>query len=216
MEQLIFPVTKKEAEKRGRTYSSEENKNALFPSQLRDLRKEKGISQETLARDLGVSKSTIGLYETGDTLPDAKTLRDLAVYFDVSSDWLLGLSDKRSSDIDIRKIADILWLSDLAVQTLQGMAAPDNLGGNPEVLFVLNAMLEAMGSRDEPGEFLLVDITNYLIFKPIAEEKFTDDLENISNVSRETLSRITNEALRAELLQEIGKSLDEIKAEYFK
>ena len=92
MEQLIFPVTKKEAEKCGRAYSSEENKNALFPSQLRDLRKKKGISQETLARDLGVSKSTIGLYETGDTLPDAKTLRDLAAYFDVSSDYLVGLS----------------------------------------------------------------------------------------------------------------------------
>lgn len=93
MERLIFPVTKKEAEKSGKTYSSEENKNALFPSQLRELRKEKGISQETLARDLGVSKSTIGLYETGDTLPDAKTLRDLAVYFNVSSDYLVGLSD---------------------------------------------------------------------------------------------------------------------------
>ena len=93
MEQLIFPVTKKEAEKNGKTYSSEANKKALFPSQLRDLRKKKGISQETLAHDLGVSKSTIGLYETGDTLPDAKTLRDLAVYFGVSADWLLGLSD---------------------------------------------------------------------------------------------------------------------------
>lgn len=100
MEQLIFPVTKKEAEKNGKTYSSEANKKALFPSQLRDLRKKKGISQETLAHDLGVSKSTIGLYETGDTLPDAKTLRDLAVYFGVSADWLLGLSDYKDSKVN--------------------------------------------------------------------------------------------------------------------
>ena len=51
--------------------------HADFARSLSLLRQEKGISQETLARDLGVSKSTIGLYETGDTLPDAKTLRDL-------------------------------------------------------------------------------------------------------------------------------------------
>ena len=93
MEQLVFPVTKKEAEKRGISYSSENNKNALFPSRLRTLRAEKGISQAAFAAALGVSKSTIGLYETGDTLPDAKTLYDLAKYFSVTSDYLLGLSD---------------------------------------------------------------------------------------------------------------------------
>ena len=96
MERLIFPITKKEAEKQGVKYSSQKNKEALFPSQLRELREIKGISQATLARDLGVSKSTIGLYETGDTLPDAKTLHDLAVYFGVSADYLLGLSDIKS------------------------------------------------------------------------------------------------------------------------
>lgn len=97
MEKLIFPVTKKAAEKSGRKYSSEENKNALFPSRLRELRSGRGISQETLAHDLGVSKSTIGLYETGDTLPDAQTLHDLSAYFGVSADWLLGLSDYRDN-----------------------------------------------------------------------------------------------------------------------
>ena len=106
MERLIFPVTKKEAEKSGRKYSSEENKKALFPSQLRDLRKEKGISQETLARDLGVSKSTIGLYETGDTLPDAKTLHDIAIYFDISADWLLGLSTVPTSNKNVRDVCE--------------------------------------------------------------------------------------------------------------
>lgn len=193
-----------------------ETEKRIFPTRLRELMQECKTTQRELARAIGMRPQTVSLYATGQSNPDIDGLKKIAEFFDVSADWLLGLSDKRSSDIDIRKIADILGLSDLAVQTLQGMAAPDNLGGDPEVLFALNAMLEAMGSRDEPGEFILVDITNYLIFKPIADEKFTDKLENISNVPRETLSRITNEALKAELLQEIGKSLDEIKAEYFK
>ena len=119
MERLIFPVTKKEAEKSGRKYSSEENKKALFPSQLRDLRKEKGISQETLARDLGVSKSTIGLYETGDTLPDARTLYDLAVYFDVSADYLLGLQTTPSTDMNVKTICEYTGLSEKSINHLK-------------------------------------------------------------------------------------------------
>ena len=93
MEQLVFPVTEKEAEKRGVKYSSKANKDALFPSRLRELRKGKGVSQAVLAATLGVSKSTVGLWETGDTLPDAKALYDLANYYDVSADFLLGRSE---------------------------------------------------------------------------------------------------------------------------
>lgn len=98
MERMLFPVTRREAERVGIAYSSEANKNALFPSQLRELRKEKGVSQDALSKVLGVSKSTIGLWETGDTLPDAKSLYDLARYFDVSSDYLLGLSKAKKQE----------------------------------------------------------------------------------------------------------------------
>lgn len=92
MEQPFFPVTKREAERQGIPFSSNANKNAPFPSQLRELREKKGISQAALAKILGVSKSTVGLWETGDTLPDAKSLRDIAEYFEVTADYLLGLS----------------------------------------------------------------------------------------------------------------------------
>lgn len=98
MKRQFFPVTEAEARKSGVQFSSKENKEAQFPQQLRELRKEKGVSQAVLASELGVSKSTIGLYETGDTLPDAKTLHDLAVYFGVTSDYLLGLSKAREHE----------------------------------------------------------------------------------------------------------------------
>lgn len=121
MERLIFPVTKKEAEKKGIKYSSQKNKDALFPSRLRELREKKGISQATLAHDLGVSKSTIGLYETGDTLPDAKTLYDLAAYFCVSSDYLIGLSNVRNTSPSIRKICEITGLSERSCTNLMAI-----------------------------------------------------------------------------------------------
>lgn len=119
MERLIFPVTKKEAEKKGIQYSSKENKNALFPYRLRELRREKNVSQAELALALGVSKSTIGLYETGDTLPDAKTLYDLAKYFSVSSDYLLGLSD--ATEKEFHDFAEMTHFSHLTVAHLAAL-----------------------------------------------------------------------------------------------
>lgn len=106
MERAFFPVTRREAERSGIPYSSEANKNALFPSQLRELRKEKGVSQEVLSKALGVSKSTVGLWETGDTLPDAKAIHDLAEYFEVSTDYILCRTRAKTTDADVAAICE--------------------------------------------------------------------------------------------------------------
>lgn len=119
MEQLFFPVTQKKASQTGVGRSSTENKNAVFPTQLRALRKEKGVSQDELSKVLGVSKSTVGLWETGDTLPDARSLHDLAIYYGVSADYLLGLSDIKSIDVDIQRACNTTGLSDDAILALQ-------------------------------------------------------------------------------------------------
>ena len=124
MNRLIFPVTKKAAGKEGIKYSSEMNRNALFPSRLRELRNKLGVSQDKMAQALGVSKSTLGLYETGDTLPDARTLRDIAVYFNVSADWLLGLTDTRSADIEVKQICKKTGLSEGAVASVISLVTP--------------------------------------------------------------------------------------------
>ena len=119
MSRPVFPVTKKAAEKEGIKYSSETNKNALFPYQLRELRKKAGVSQDKMAQSLGVSKSTLGLYETGDTLPDARTLRDIATFFNVSTDYLVGLSSVPSTDNDTRDICSKTGLSEGSVTRLK-------------------------------------------------------------------------------------------------
>lgn len=51
---------------------------------LKDLRKEKGITQEQLAEELGVSDRTISRWETGNNMPDISLLVEIADYFDVS------------------------------------------------------------------------------------------------------------------------------------
>ncbi|MBQ3603979.1 MAG: helix-turn-helix transcriptional regulator [Clostridia bacterium] len=60
---------------------------------LKQLRKEKGISQLKLAMDLNISQNTISRYETGVREADYKTLVMLANYFEVSVDYLLERTD---------------------------------------------------------------------------------------------------------------------------
>ncbi|MEL7567533.1 MAG: S24 family peptidase [Dehalobacterium sp.] len=62
----------------------------MFSERLKNLRKEKKISQLTLSRDLKLGRSTITQYETGSRTPDYQTLLKIAQYFSVSVDYLLG------------------------------------------------------------------------------------------------------------------------------
>ena len=64
-----------------------------FPERLRELRKEKGITQKELAEQMNVAVSTVTRWELDVQEPDYLTLAKLAMYFGVSSDYLLGLED---------------------------------------------------------------------------------------------------------------------------
>lgn len=60
---------------------------------LRELRRLNHISMKELGSAMGVSESTISLYETNKRQPDKEMLIKLSNYFDVSTDYLLELSD---------------------------------------------------------------------------------------------------------------------------
>ena len=62
-------------------------------SRLRDLRKLKGDTQEKLSNFLGVTAQAYPKYEYGLRKPNLETTIKLANYFNVSVDYLLGLTD---------------------------------------------------------------------------------------------------------------------------
>lgn len=57
---------------------------------IRELRKAKNFSQERLAEAMGVSTASVSKWETGQSLPELSTLVELADFFEVSLDALLG------------------------------------------------------------------------------------------------------------------------------
>ena len=60
---------------------------------IKELREGRRLSQEGLAMKLNTSQSTISDFETGERTPDLEHLRAFAKFFDVSLDYLVGLSD---------------------------------------------------------------------------------------------------------------------------
>jgi len=58
---------------------------------IKELRKERGLSQTQLASLLFVSQDTISLWELNKSLPDVKALVALTKIFDVTSDYILGI-----------------------------------------------------------------------------------------------------------------------------
>lgn len=70
-----------------------ENFMEKFGIRFKNLRNEMGLSQEKLASEFHVDKSTIAKYETGKISPSIEMVVILAKYFSVSTDYLLGLEE---------------------------------------------------------------------------------------------------------------------------
>jgi transcriptional regulator with XRE-family HTH domain len=70
-----------------------------FGSRLRELRIVKQISQKKLADEINISGNTISQYETDKRFPDESTLIRLCKYYEISSDYLLGLTDVKHSPL---------------------------------------------------------------------------------------------------------------------
>ena len=62
----------------------------MLDQRITQLRKAKGISQEQLAELLNTTRQAVSKWERGESYPDIDRLKDLAVYFNVSIDYLLG------------------------------------------------------------------------------------------------------------------------------
>lgn len=64
-----------------------------FSVRLKELRREYGVGQVELAKNIGVSKGIISLWENGLREPSMSNLIALAKFFSVSVDYLVGLTD---------------------------------------------------------------------------------------------------------------------------
>jgi transcriptional regulator with XRE-family HTH domain len=67
--------------------------NIILGKRLKELREEKGLTQKQLAEILHLNSVTYLHYEKSQREPPLSILADMAIYFETSVDYLLGLTD---------------------------------------------------------------------------------------------------------------------------
>lgn len=84
-----------------------------FGDRLKKLRRRNSISQEQLAKAMCVSRPCIRNWEVGVRMPPLEALIKLALYFHVTTDYLLGMENHRCIQLD--------FLSDSSFEAVSNM-----------------------------------------------------------------------------------------------
>ena len=105
---------------------------SIFNVRLRELRQSKGLSQYELSKFLGISKSSVNMYERGEREPSLETLEIIGDFFNVDLDYLLGKSDVKNRFQQITFPPPILADDTVDIPVIGEIAAGYNMLANEE------------------------------------------------------------------------------------
>lgn len=91
----------------------------MLGEKIRRLRESREWTQAELARKVGITKSAISTYELGIRTPSADVVCGFAKAFGVSADYLLGIAERRTVDVEGLSERDEAIIREL-VATLRG------------------------------------------------------------------------------------------------
>ena len=115
-----------------------------FGERLRRARERKGLTQVDVYRAIGLNNKSLSRYENGATAPDPDTLRDLIRLYDVSADYVLGLSEEMGS------VAAPAGSSLVPPKAVEDAALLERLSGlTPEAKEKANEYVEMLKTLDE-------------------------------------------------------------------
>ena len=92
--------------------------DAKIGERIKALREEKGLTLAELAKELDTVKSSLSYIENGKKPVKDDLIVKICNYFDISADYLLGRTDIKSSDLNVRGVCEQTGLSDLAVERI--------------------------------------------------------------------------------------------------
>ena len=65
---------------------------STFGEKIKELRKKRGLTQPELAKELGVSNGMISNWENDVNEPGLSHIKNIAIFFDVSADFIVGVN----------------------------------------------------------------------------------------------------------------------------
>lgn len=82
----------------------------MISDKIKHLREQKGLTQSNLAKQLGITRSSVNAWEMGISVPSTQYIVELANMFDVSSDFLLGLDHSSTINVSGLSATDIEFI----------------------------------------------------------------------------------------------------------
>ena len=98
---------------------------------------------KTIAEYLGVKQQSVSSWANGTTIPDTKHIAPIAVFFGASCDYLLGLTDVISPDVNTQEVNKRYGLSEKAQIMLEWLSAPYNAPDNLHDILERQVMFQA-------------------------------------------------------------------------
>ena len=98
-----------------------------FPERLGVLYTQNGESQRQAADALGTTKQNVNNWANGKNEPNFQTLVSIAKHYNVSTDYLLGLTDVKTVDKDLQAVCDYVGLSEKAVEKIASLNQVSNI-----------------------------------------------------------------------------------------
>ncbi len=170
------------------------NKDGAFQQRFRELYNEKFRTQQDLANALGASRPTVMGWLDGKSIPDIISLKQMTELFNVSADYLLGISDTERPDVNLRAAVEYTGLSEKAVEQIH-----DGLDE-----FVCDGVGASDGEKNR---------NRNMASSLIVSENFVRMLNGIRNAAAETYWKKIFEILDE---QYCGDELEEDKDFHFK
>lgn len=79
----------------------------MVADRIKYLREQKGLSQTALAKQLGITRSSVNAWELGISVPSTQYLVEIAYIFKVSTDFLLGIDSTATVSVSGLEEQDI-------------------------------------------------------------------------------------------------------------
>lgn len=165
----------------------------IFHERLKLLLEESGHNQVWLARTLGFSTPSVNGW-TQDSEPSYTTLCKIAKLFGVTTDYLLGLTESKSTDFSIRACSDITGLTENAIWKLLSL--------RPVIGEINTGQLESVSAFLSKNE-LVICVDRFLRSKPDPKERNSVFGENIES----DLAMLTIERLLLQLKNDLNDTL---------
>lgn len=164
------------------------------------LRISKKLTQEELAQALNVKRETVARWETGTRDIKTEITISLSKFFNVSADYLLGLSEYKNEKSE--NIGAVTGLSDNNISWLADLVTIGNeyIDNSPSISFtdMLNKILNSIKENDVLSKLILAKIHLFLSSKSYEEIKkanLTSDNVIDIIISREKYIKCKNELI---------------------